>query len=131
MLGDSSLILHMQIALVGIVLVTGLFYLWRSICRIEDKVTRLSLKVGNMSLSQPTSGGAGTACFGGPCCQTPGMGMFSGNDGGPLNFADADAHAKEIMKQLFGGAEDDGEDDGEEDGDDDDEDDDDDDDEDV
>lgn len=39
MLLDSSMLLvNIQLALMGIVLVAGLFYLWRMICRVERKV---------------------------------------------------------------------------------------------
>lgn len=96
-LADSSLILQMQLALIGIVLVTGLFYLWRSLCRIEDKVSRLTLKV-----SQCCGGGGGREG-----CPIPPFKQFKGEDIGdfrvkPMNLADADAHAQELMKEVFG-----------------------------
>jgi len=92
---DASLLLQMQLALMGIVLVTGLFYLWRSLCRIEDKVTRLTSLVSNQD------------------SQTHKFGSVSGGASGnvedfrsvPLNFADADSAAEELMKQVFGDTE--------------------------
>lgn len=94
-LADSSLILQMQLALIGIVLVTGLFYLWRSLCRIEDKVSRLTLKVSQC-------GGAGRET-----CPIPPFKQFKGEEMDdfrvkPMNLADADAHAQELMKEVFG-----------------------------
>lgn len=38
MLRDSMLLVNIQLAIMGIVLVAGLFYLWRMICRVERKV---------------------------------------------------------------------------------------------
>jgi hypothetical protein len=35
---DSTLLIQIQLALIGIVVVAGLFYLWRSIVRLEEKV---------------------------------------------------------------------------------------------
>lgn len=98
-LADSSLILQMQLALIGIVLVTGLFYLWRSLCRIEDKVSRLTLKVSQCC----GAGGAG----GREGCPIPPFKQFKGEEMGdfrvkPMNLADADAHAQELMKEVFG-----------------------------
>lgn len=97
-LADSSLILQMQLALIGIVLVTGLFYLWRSLCRIEDKVSRLTLKVSQC---------CGTGGGGRDACPIPPFKQFKGEEMGdfrvkPMNLADADAHAQELMKEVFG-----------------------------
>jgi hypothetical protein len=38
MLRDPLLLVNIQLAIVGIVTVAGLFYLWRMICRVERKV---------------------------------------------------------------------------------------------
>lgn len=93
-LADSSLILQMQLALIGIVLVTGLFYLWRSLCRIEDKVSRVALKVSQCCGN--TGGG----------CPIPPFKQFKSDEVDfrvkPMNLADADAHAQELMKEVFG-----------------------------
>lgn len=109
MLADSSLLLQMQLALIGIVLVTGLFYLWRSICRIEDKVTRISMKLssaGGCSYDAApqqlkTAGGSGVFAPQ-PASQT----VVQDFRVTPMNFADADSHAEELMKQVFGDEED-------------------------
>ena len=95
-LADSSLILQMQLALIGIVLVTGLFYLWRSLCRIEDKVSRVALKVSQCC---GTGGGGGS-------CPIPPFKQFKQEEVDfrmkPMNLADADAHAQQLMKEVFG-----------------------------
>lgn len=96
-LADSSLILQMQLALIGIVLVTGLFYLWRSLCRIEDKVSRVALKVSQCCGS---NGGGGS-------CPIPPFKQYNKIDENdfrvkPMNLADADAHAQQLMKEVFG-----------------------------
>lgn len=38
MLRDPMLLVNIQLAIMGIVLVAGLFYLWRMICRLEKRV---------------------------------------------------------------------------------------------
>ena len=105
MLADSSLLLQMQLALIGIVLVTGLFYLWRSICRIEDKVTRLAVKINNNGnfcpCPMPSQG------MGMEQCHMPGPVSVSSHSKddfrvNPVNFADANLQAQEIMKEVFG-----------------------------
>jgi SAP domain len=115
MLADSSLLLQMQLALIGIVLVTGLFYLWRLLCRIEDKVIRLSAKVSNSCASG--GGCCGGAAAAGMAAYANGGsnyklgGSSAGGGGGPidtdfrirpLNFADADIRAEQLMKEVFG-----------------------------
>jgi len=119
MLADSSLLLQMQLALIGIVLVTGLFYLWRLLCRIEDKVIRLSAKVSNSCAGGGGCCGgaaaAGMAAYanGGSNYKLGGSGGSSAGGGGggpidtdfrirPLNFADADIRAEQLMKEVFG-----------------------------
>lgn len=57
---DPMLLVNIQLALMGIVLVAGLFYLWRMICRVQKKVDDFILdmsssafmsKAGSMSLA--------------------------------------------------------------------------------
>lgn len=103
MIADSSLLVQMQLALIGIVLVTGLFYLWRSLCRIEDKVTRIS-----------------TMCSKCPCMPSlnnqipvpaklnvspPKAEIENDFRVAPLNFSDANLATDELMKQVFGNIE--------------------------
>jgi SAP domain len=49
MFRDSSLILNMQVALIGIVLVVGLFYVWKAISRVESSVQLLSTQICMLS----------------------------------------------------------------------------------
>ena len=109
MLADSSLLLQMQLALIGIVLVTGLFYLWRSICRIEDKVTRLAVKINNNGnfcpCPMPGQGMGMEQChMPGPISGAVSVSSHSKDDFrvNPVNFADANLQAQEIMKEVFG-----------------------------
>lgn len=37
-MSSESLLINIQLAIMGIVMVAGLFYLWRMICRVEKKV---------------------------------------------------------------------------------------------
>lgn len=37
----DTLITQVQLALIGVILVVGLFFLWRTVCRIEDKIDAL------------------------------------------------------------------------------------------
>ena len=87
MIRDLSLIGNIQVAMIGIVLVVGLFYIWRSICRMEEKMEKVNLTVQTMSkklADKPT------------VCGIPSGGSFE-ND--PI----ADA----FMKQVFGQDDDD------------------------
>jgi hypothetical protein len=38
---DPTFIVQVQIAIIGIILVCGLFYIWRTVCRIEEKIDRM------------------------------------------------------------------------------------------
>lgn len=53
MLRDSMLLVNVQLAIMGVVLVAGLFYLWRMICRVEKKVDDF---ISNME-TRKTAGG--------------------------------------------------------------------------
>ena len=44
---DSILLIQIQLALIGIVVVVGLFYLWRSISRLEERVNKSVCKCKN------------------------------------------------------------------------------------
>lgn len=59
--GDNTIIFNIQIALLGIVLVTAFFYLWRMIGRVEDRLEslerRMASALGALSgLSGPIGG---------------------------------------------------------------------------
>jgi SAP domain len=42
---DATLVMNIQLALIGIIVVLGLFYLWRAVGRIESKLQVLSSQV--------------------------------------------------------------------------------------
>lgn len=44
---DPQMLMSIQIALIGIVIVAGFFYLWRSLSRIENKIEELSCQMVN------------------------------------------------------------------------------------
>lgn len=82
MIRETSLIMQMQLAIMGVVLVFGLFYLWRSTCRMEEKMDVLMNQI--VKLKENT---VGNACY---KCPMP---------GGDIDPAEAE----EFMKQVFGG----------------------------
>ena len=41
---DSTLLIQIQLALIGIVVVVGLFYLWRIIVRLEERISKVACK---------------------------------------------------------------------------------------
>lgn len=55
MIRDTSLIMQIQLAIMGIVLVGGLFYLWRSCCRMEEKIDVLAAQVQSVACICPVS----------------------------------------------------------------------------
>jgi ABC-type nickel/cobalt efflux system permease component RcnA len=75
MIADNSLLMQIQLAAIGIVMVLGMFYLWRSLARLEDKVHQL--------LREPRR-------------------PFASKEDLPVNMAEADATAEMFMKQVFG-----------------------------
>lgn len=89
MFRDSSLLVQVQVALIGIVLVFGLFYMWRNMSRLEEKLDRLQEQVA------AARGGAPGAC------------KFSPNwsdDMPPVPSEEEAAAAEEFMKRVFGSA---------------------------
>ena len=79
---DSTLLIQIQIALLGIVMIAGLFYLWRIILRLEERIDNLCKN---------------------NICQN-GMPPFQI----PPQFADENSQddiaiAQELMQQVFGG----------------------------
>lgn len=82
MIRDTTLLQHIQLALMGIVLVVGLFYIWRSIARLEDRIERL-----------------GRECCGGNAACAKNM-YPRENFQMPMT---PDLGADEIMKHVFGG----------------------------
>lgn len=81
MIRDTSLIMQMQLAIMGVVLVFGLFYVWRGICRIEEKLDILMMRVQASESIKPM-------------CN-----VSSSNDIEVINPKEAE----EFMKHVFGG----------------------------
>lgn len=53
---DPLFIVQLQVAIVGVIVVCGLFYIWRSVCRIEDKVDRLQLELNGCVMAKQSGG---------------------------------------------------------------------------
>lgn len=81
MLRDPMLLVNIQLAIMGIVVVAGLFYLWRLICRLERKVDEYIANAGARNYMTRMSGG--------------------GEGGDNLDGDDEDA-ADLFMKEVFG-----------------------------
>lgn len=81
MLRDPTALLNIQIAFMGIVLVVGLFYLWKMMKKIEGKVTKLTTTIAKVQEQMDARGATPTA---------------SAN-------AEEDAMAQAIMNEVFGG----------------------------
>lgn len=87
---DSTLLIQIQLALIGIVVVVGLFYLWRSIIRLEERVNKSVCKCKNSKLSNN---------------ETPFLNNEFKNTEELLHDVfnnDEIKNAEELMKQVFG-----------------------------
>ena len=82
----ESLISQIQIALIGIVVVVGLFFVWRTMSRLEEKLDRVVDKVFQSPACVP---GSNTCAYG-----------WNGEEM-PLP-EDADEAAEEFMRSVFG-----------------------------
>ncbi len=83
MLRDTNTLMNIQIAFMGIVLVVGLFYLWKMLKGLENKVNKLSSTVNKLQDQLEARGAA------------------------PVAMADAaaeDAMAQAFMNEVFGGS---------------------------
>lgn len=92
---DSTLLIQIQLALIGIVVVVGLFYLWRIITRLEERVEKSLCKCNSSekySNSNTIQRGEAPTPF--PFMMAP----FQGE-----NSEEELMHAEELMKQVFGG----------------------------
>lgn len=94
---DSTLLIQIQLALIGIVVVIGLFYLWRIITRLEERVNKslckCSKKVNTYEDNSNTM-------------QFPSIISQLQNDMNDLNSEhsfEEMKNAEELMKQVFGG----------------------------
>lgn len=85
----DTLISQIQIALIGIVVVIGLFFVWRTMSRLEEKIDILTVQMSK-----------GPSCL--PGSNTCTMGWNGADD---MNVPDdADAAAEEFMRTVFGGS---------------------------
>jgi hypothetical protein len=90
---DATLLIQIQLALVGILVVVGIFYVWRSIVRLENKVDKSFAKL--VSVLKQT----------GPSNDIPSSFPFplsAQYQSDPSSFAEDIANAQEIMHQVFG-----------------------------
>lgn len=85
----DTLISQIQIALIGIVVVIGLFFVWRTMSRLEEKIDMLASQVSK-----------GPSCL--PGSNTCAMGWDNADD--MMVPDDADAAAEEFMRTVFGGS---------------------------
>lgn len=85
----DTLISQIQIALIGIVVVIGLFFVWRTMSRLEEKIDMLASQVSK-----------GPSCI--PGSNTCAMGWDNADD--MMVPDDADAAAEEFMRTVFGGS---------------------------
>ena len=89
-LRDNALISNIQLSLLGIILVVGVFYIWRSLSRLEDKLDSISERfLASPVISRSPMGGAGGGFFG----------LGAGDD--MVTDEDADM-ADSFMKNVFG-----------------------------
>lgn len=85
-LRDNAVVSNIQLALLGIILVVGIFYNWRALSRLEDKMDGLARDLA------AAAAGAGGGLRGA-------MDLYDG----PISDEDA-AAAEAFMQDVFGGA---------------------------
>lgn len=90
MFRDPAALLNIQVAFMGIVLVVGLFYLWRMMKGLESKVHKLSVSVSKLQ-DQLESRGA-----------SPLASAHTAMQGGMMDAAAEDAMAQAFMSEVFG-----------------------------
>lgn len=84
---DLSNLFNFQLAIIGIVLVAGLFYLWRLIARVESRIDELALAFQHINANQSA------------------MRSMSGSEmPGPIHITPTttDQEAEEFMNEVFG-----------------------------
>lgn len=55
-LNNVQLLIQIQIALVGVILVAGIFFLWRAVCRIDDKIEYLTIQLKKSNIKEEVPG---------------------------------------------------------------------------
>jgi len=88
---DATLLIQIQLAIIGIVVVAGLFYLWRVIVRLEQRINKISCKCPPPSMQMPSPFMMG------------GLGHNQVPNFAEENSKDELAAAQELMQQVFGG----------------------------
>ena len=86
-LRDNALVFNIQLALLGIIMVVGVFYNWRALSRIEERMESIE-----RNFAAGGGGGAGSYMRGGD-------GIYDG----PVSDADAEM-AEAFMQNVFGNA---------------------------
>jgi hypothetical protein len=84
-LRDNALVFNIQLALLGIIMVVGVFYNWRALSRIEERMESIERNFA--------AGGGGGSCLRG------GDGIYDG----PVSAAEAEM-AEAFMQNVFGNA---------------------------
>jgi len=85
-LRDNALVFNIQLALLGIIMVVGVFYNWRALSRIEERME---------SIERSFAAGGG----GGSCLRGGGDGIYDG----PVSDEEAEM-AEAFMQNVFGNA---------------------------
>lgn len=107
---DPTFIMQVQLAIIGVVVVVGLFYIWRIVTRIEDKVDALRASRQAPSLQQhpqhqqhqhQQEQQASLSCPIVKAHPHPPTDDFRDADG-TLDYEDAHEAADAIMKSVFG-----------------------------
>lgn len=79
--GDASMITNIQMALIGIVMVVGVFYVWRALARIEEHIEKIYARLPTMPVMR----------FAGP------------EDDDTAFNPEESAMAEQFMNNIFGG----------------------------
>lgn len=91
---DATLLIQIQLAVVGILVVVGIFYIWRSIVRLENKVDKSFAKLLSvLKQNGPSNDVPSSFPF-------PLSAQFQSDPSS--SFAEDIANAQEIMHQVFG-----------------------------
>jgi hypothetical protein len=90
---DASFIIQVQVAIIGVIVVVGLFYIWRSVSRIEDNLQKIQMSGAGTNISPPSEPMHVPSCPITP----PAMNTFP-----PENCEVAEFETDAIMKSVFG-----------------------------
>lgn len=91
MMPDLSNLFNFQLAMIGIVLVAGLFYLWRLIARVESRIDELATAMEHLHARQAASSPIHIAPTSVPASAPVSASMSA-----------EDQEAEEFMKEVFG-----------------------------